>query len=508
MFELDIHRRLEAIRALFRECTPRILVVTDGGLNGGDGGFGLSHFLDVLGTTMVHGMTPSIVHRGRNDGGTDGAFDDLAITEFDVVFLFGIERTAPALGDDAVTRIKRFMQAGGGVFATGDHEDLGTGMSGQIPRVRAMRYWAAAETPDVADETRLTTNLPGDDNAYSFDDQSDRHPQRLYPNFAVGSDVPVLVPVGGVSPGRPTHPLLRQADGSALDVYPDHPHEGECRIPDDLSTVFELDGTKVPEWPNGGWFFTRPRPRAVAYAMSAGNGFTFGVEKLAVVPRSFITIAAYNGHVANVGRVVTDATWHHYVNINLNGMRPGGVSSADMLAIERYWANLVNWLMPADVRMCLWPWLVLNTLVEHPTFEELQIPDRFDPSELTELGRLVVAAVDEQPGSVGSDALTDALAVVGRNGEVDEPRDDAPDVDRDTVRGVAEALVGAQVTELARAIRNDDLRRGDERFRKIVAELAPRVVEGAVEDGRARLAREGAELDRAAELLRVGRDAA
>ncbi|MAT06865.1 MAG: hypothetical protein CL424_17665 [Acidimicrobiaceae bacterium] len=153
--------RLEHLRLRFRECTPRILVVTDGSLGGGSGSFGLSHFLDVLASTQIHGMTPIIEHRARNDGGPDQAFDDLSISKFDVVFLFGISTTGAALGAPALTKVERFMQAGGGLFSTGDHEDLGTGMSGEIPRVRQMRYWAAANTPDASDPSRLTTNLPG-----------------------------------------------------------------------------------------------------------------------------------------------------------------------------------------------------------------------------------------------------------------------------------------------------------------------------------------------------------
>ena len=409
-FEFDfelIPGRLEQFWPIFQECTPKVLVVTDGSLNGGAGGFGLSHFIDVLEATDVHGMNPIVTHRDRGVG--DTAFDDLTINNFDVLFLFGINSEASTLTATAHDNIVEFMQAGGGVFATGDHEDLGAGMSGDLPRVRAMRFWASTETPDIADPSRLTTNLPGPDGVYVFDDQADEFPQRLYPNYAVGTDGLILLPFPP-NPVKLPHPLLRLSGGDTLHVYPDHPHEGECRIPTDLNTTFDHDGNTLSEWPSGqlgSFFFPRPRPRAVAYAMSAGNGFSDFVEKSAVEPRSFITIAAYDGHVADVGRVVTDATWHHYVNVNLGGMRPGGVSNADMQAIEEFWGNLVNWLMPENVRMCLFPWLVARVLVAHPILEELRIPERdsFEIDELELLGRQVLGAV-ESIGGVGSDVLT------------------------------------------------------------------------------------------------------
>jgi hypothetical protein len=41
----------------------------------------------------------------------------------------------------------RSWEQGGGLFATGDHEDLGAGMCARIPRVRSMRYWKLDDTP-------------------------------------------------------------------------------------------------------------------------------------------------------------------------------------------------------------------------------------------------------------------------------------------------------------------------------------------------------------------------
>src|SRR3954468_11904 len=74
----------------------------------------------------------------------------LSRASFDALFLFGVQGTKYLLYDnerslevsaDEAAVIARFMDSGGGVFATGDHEDLGIQLSGKVPRVRSMRRW-------------------------------------------------------------------------------------------------------------------------------------------------------------------------------------------------------------------------------------------------------------------------------------------------------------------------------------------------------------------------------
>jgi hypothetical protein len=99
--------------------------------------------------------------------------------------------------------------------------------------------------PDQFGISRLSTNLPGDEGIYHFDDQSDRFLQRLYLNRRTEAG-------GGEDIDIP-HPLMqfKGFDGSirAIVHIPDHPHEGECIIPEDLETTFLLDGEKKREWP-------------------------------------------------------------------------------------------------------------------------------------------------------------------------------------------------------------------------------------------------------------------
>lgn len=391
----------------FSECTPKILVVTDDLNYQQADDFGLTEFVDTLRANTIHGMTPIVMTAQFNPSpmaalSYDAAsrhisnykFKDamhgLLKSRYDVVFMLSINGVlGPKLTDElgALDAVTTFMQAGGGVFATGDHEDLGAAMCKDIPRVRNMRYWtniAPQEVPSAGGTDRLTTNLSGrgdivgSNDVYEFKDQSDLFPQRLYVNFRTAA--------GGIGVA---HPLLQvPASNRAIEVFPDHPHEGECIIPRNLTTKL-ADGT-TDEWPIAGG--ARVSPEMVALTMSHGNAFPGGKE--AVTPRSFIAICAYDGQSANVGRVVTDATWHHFVNINI---KPGmsALTGRDLADIKQYYANLASWLMPKNVRFCRrFPWILIE-LVRYPLFEEISpIPrEKLDGPRLREIGALVERAL-------------------------------------------------------------------------------------------------------------------
>jgi hypothetical protein len=390
----------------FDECTPKILVVTDA-LNYQEGNdFGLTEFVNTLRANTIHSMTPIVMTAQFNPDlmaalsydattrhisnykFTDATYGVLK-SRYDVVFILSIYgELGPKLTDEslALDAITAFMQEGGGVFATGDHEDLGAGMCKDIPRVRNMRYWtntAPQVVPSAGGTDRLTTNLPGrgdiagSNDVYEFSDQSDQFPQRLYVNYRTA--------VGGIGSA---HPLLQvPATNRAIEVFPDHPHEGECIVPSDLTTKL-VDGT-TDEWPFAG--SARVSPEMVALTMSHGNAFP---GKEAVTPRPFIAICAYDGQSANVGRVVTDATWHHFVNINI---KPGksALAGRDLADIKQYYANLATWLMPKNVRFCRrFPW-ILTELMNYPLFEEISpIPrEELDGPQLRNIGALVERAL-------------------------------------------------------------------------------------------------------------------
>ena len=132
-------------------CRQRILMVTDGGLDFGVGGFGLSEFVSII---QAAGHTVSTAHRqGVGPTTIAGAFNFATAApafntdNFDQLWMFGIS-TAPAIAANEQATIARFKQTGGGVFSTGDHANLGAAMGGNIPRVRRMREWRAEQAGD------------------------------------------------------------------------------------------------------------------------------------------------------------------------------------------------------------------------------------------------------------------------------------------------------------------------------------------------------------------------
>jgi hypothetical protein len=373
----------------WRPCRVRVLVVTDGSLSYSPSeGFGLSQFVDTLKSSSFYGLLPSVkvAHRTQptSDYATFSFKNDLSIDKFDVAFLFGFDG-AGDLGSDDLNAIVAFMEARGGLFATGDHGELGATMCAKIPRVRSMRKWRPGT--DMSSPSRITTNSPGEDGVFTFNDQADDVPQRTYPRYyAQASNVFASDP----------HVILRAAKNSGgyipIEYQPDHPHEGECIEAPSLTEKL-VPGSAADEFRanNAG---VRPAPQIVAYAMSYGGAFT---GKNAVLnPRTFGSICAYDGRSVGVGRVVTDSTWHHFVNVNIDGTstaRKGlrdaaGNDTPELVLIRQYWRNMVTWL--ARPRHCH-PLAAVAFAMQSPRLAEELLPN-FERQIATPEGRSRAAA--------------------------------------------------------------------------------------------------------------------
>jgi hypothetical protein len=258
------------------------------------------------------------------------------------------------------------------VFATGDHENLGVAMCGAIPRVRWPNPGPNGEpvappvggpngepvAPPVGGPSRLDTLSAGPTPGIQFDDQSDAIPQTVAPRlYSSGPSFP------HVFRRAHPHPLLCGPNG-IIRVLPDHPHEGECIVPSNLAASFAVDGTPFDEYPvvSGS---TRLAPEIVATSHIRGL-HTAGDIKGVVNPRTFGAIGAWDGHrVGGRGRVVVDATWHHFFNINLVG-DPNGSSPAKHLGfldpsanpavledIKAYFRNIATWLARPQRQACI-----------------------------------------------------------------------------------------------------------------------------------------------------------
>jgi hypothetical protein len=318
------------------------------------------------------------------------------LQNYDVIWLFGYEgwNGAPnpnhsPISPTEVDAIHNFMDSGGGVFATGDHYGMGSFMCGKIPRVGTMRKWfgravdqpagypaqamdwsntavTSVNRPPVSTPTSSTNPLPLDPNdptknradttqrnpettgaapdtanVFQFDDQSDSLPQTL--SF----------------PGGIVHPI-RQGQNGPLSQFPDHMHEGEVVTP-----ASPIDPTEYPS--EGGY---QPLPAIIATGGIVPNHAT-NVDGSTCEQNNFTTdqtytaggtigiLCAYDGRAANKGRIVTDSSWHHYLDINLVGDPCGSTpdrkagfghfktppaSGSVLEVLQACYVNTVTWL--------------------------------------------------------------------------------------------------------------------------------------------------------------------
>ncbi len=271
----------------------------------------------------------------------------------------------------------RDPRGGGGVFATGDHENLGQALCAEVPRIRSMRRWyyngsgpaGAPEAPEQSGSGRHDTLV--DPPGFPVGDQRDSVPQRIRPKLYART-----LSGGFVRRvARYPHPVLCGAAG-VIDFLPDHMHEGLCEVPLDLSKSYIFNGYTTTEYPANAE--GQEKPEIIARADSHGtNTSEFGV------------LAAYNGHTVGVGRVVVDATWHHWFNINLTGFldatNPASPAYDPLVApkweeIKAYFRNVALWLARKGMQTCLKNsgWLIVtryyDILITHRDLSRVKEP--------------------------------------------------------------------------------------------------------------------------------------
>lgn len=358
----------------------RILLLTDDdGSFTEEDKFGLTELVSTLAGTggVFAKFKVTKAHRAKASGGyTEPAgadiqefrFDNPAHfnpSDFDEVWLIGIQEgvSGGGLSNAELRVLSEFMDGGGGVLATGDHQDLGGNLCGKIPRVRSMRRWtydysldyeefnpASGHGPPVYGSYRHDTLVSGHDTNYTFDDQSDDIPAKIYPKF-YGVQNKYFV-------WKYPHPLLCGPHG-VINVLPDHMHEGECVVPTNLGQTFTFNGYSGPEYPSGDYGQVIPDviARGEVFAHTTDNTGIDGIVDVESRAKEFGCIGAYDGHAVNVGRVVVDSTFHHFVNINViasGADSPDPVKQVGFAAstqgqqhyeqIRAYWRNIAIWL--------------------------------------------------------------------------------------------------------------------------------------------------------------------
>lgn len=338
-------------RFLFK-CKIKILIVTDasGGFSENTS-FHLGQIINILNDDPWSHIEFEVTKAHREVSAESNVLDNFRFNTHDLnqysqIWMFGIYRIGMGtpLSDAELNSVSQFMDAGGGVLAMGDHEDLGNSMCAKIPRVRSMRRWyhpnpgpnGEPVAPDQTGSGRHDTLVDGGT-------QTDPIPQKIFPKWYSRSFGGGLIKTVFRFP----HPLLCGPNGP-INFLPDHMHEGNCEIPTNLANSFTFDGDTFVEYPSKSGH--QEVPEVIATATNNVSTNTFGV------------IGAYNGHAVGVGRVVVDATWHHWFNINtlpyLNASNPMHPTyTPDTIEkweeIKAYYRNVAVWLAKPSLQNCI-----------------------------------------------------------------------------------------------------------------------------------------------------------
>ncbi len=359
----------------FFKCQISLLIVTDAsGSFDKTASFGLGHFLTVFNNDPANpatdnpasyvNFTVKTAHRG---GGTSDfpnfKFDAHNLAQYDQIWLFGVARLSTVLSQKELKALATFMDEGGGVFATGDHEDLGVDLCGSVPRVRCMRRWyfntvdplgSPPAPPQTTSGGILNHNTITDNPATGANEklgssfQSDNYPQNIFPRYR-------RVFTGSILKRRVfPHPVLCGPNG-VIKVLPDHMHEGKCDIYNDFGRTLIFDGASFVEFPKRSGSSVQEVPKVIADNINQIDN------------TQFESISVYDGHATDkTGRVVCDATWHHFFNINLVGFEASrgrvraGIATAedlrsdhDYVNIRAYFRNIAYWLARRNDQNCM-----------------------------------------------------------------------------------------------------------------------------------------------------------
>jgi hypothetical protein len=284
------------------------------------------------------------------------------LEQYDELWVFGFGRaennpkdpaSAFLLTDEEVSDLAEWMKTHG-VMVTGDHSEgdikdaclnqnhnefraRGYSLGVRIPRAGQLRVWKGPPTncvppetpPELADADN--TQEPGDCSADLNNTclESDDRPQTLEPE------------------PFPPHFLFfydfdAQGHPIAITQFPDHAHIGAV-----------LDAPKPPDDFDKYWPPRPPSPRVLA----RGRDKRFPGEE-----KTYNLVVAYDGDEAGVGRIVADASFHHFLNLNIRGLpsKVVGMPERDACGnpkpgtpldkMAQFYANLAYWLAPKQLR--------------------------------------------------------------------------------------------------------------------------------------------------------------
>ncbi|HEU4506738.1 MAG TPA: hypothetical protein VFR78_00775 [Pyrinomonadaceae bacterium] len=422
MLDLDLRHVVDVARPALLEYIKRylrsrvrllIVVDTEISLSPGDDAFGIERVIRLMRETTVGCMRFHVDVALRSPGafnvvaapaGTEPKYTGFrfnstlangsnVIDHYDEIWCFGFKPHAgffpptndadidaagalPAT-DAELNVLTKWMDNKGGLFATGDHDFVGASMCSRIPRVGTMRAWTNAQNvPPISGLDRVDTNRPANSaelaglDEIEFERQSDAVPQRI-------TWVPWMTfSRTGFRTRRRPHPVLCHPRLGPINVMPDHPHEGvvfdHVAQPDvglgriTLTNTYDFGGGVTgDEYPTVGG--VQPLPMVIAHGRTLADP-PVDHEKGDSPAKRFAMISVYDGHRIDIGRVATDSTWHHWMNINITQIEAAGGDNWEK--IKRYFLNLGVWLAPPHIpRHCL-QFHVLESFYSYPGIEE------------------------------------------------------------------------------------------------------------------------------------------
>ena len=372
--------------------------------------FGIASVIDLIRTKHVgcmhfhvdialrNGQAPTVIaapgvhdpkYRGFRFNMMDGAVP--VLDRYEQVWCFGFKPSNSGNQSDAevnqsgafppndaeLSKLAQWMKdRKGGLFGTGDHHFVGASMCKPIPRLGTMRRWTNADgVPTQFFATRIDTLRP---------------PSPAYEPGAPGgllamSNTPhqgdlTVQPIQWVAwqhnfwpfifRKRP-HPVLCHPTLGPINVMPDHAHEGLCveSAAIALGATYSFDGGGAqPEYPDAIAGGPKPAPQIIAYGSNLGDppyNFAKGVQ--AARPKNAM-ISVYDGHLAGVGRVATDSTWHHWMDVNIDNLK--AANNDDWKKISRYFLNLAVWLTPPGFSTSCFHLAVIASHLQYPGFQE------------------------------------------------------------------------------------------------------------------------------------------
>lgn len=244
------------------------------------------------------------------DHAPDASGDDpfligLPDSDIDEIWVFGVD-AGNGLTKDECAAITKFRQRGGGIFSTRDHFDLGSSLCTLGGVGKAHYFHSINPDPDPERNQRDDTVTTSID----------------YPNYHSGSngDYQKITPLV-------EHELLKRKDGSLIEYFPAHPHEGGIGAP-------QSDGSA----------------KVIATGMSQVTG------------RPFNLIVAFESssdkHGNHLGRAIAQSSFHHIVDYNWDTKMgcpsfleepPGYEIEKDpsrLADVKTYIENVGRWLSP------------------------------------------------------------------------------------------------------------------------------------------------------------------